>query len=246
MEEHYPTLRSGLADSLKLIINDVAQIEHHLDFVSITGDLTEAADAESYHVLHTLLAALSIPVFVIPGNHDLRSPLRKVFSSHFIADERETLDYQATFERVQVLGLDTVIEGEVSGRLTQRQLSWLHDLLTKDEFTHTVVSMHHPPFPIGQAEFDRIATLEGREQFGKLIRRSKSEVTVLCGHVHRPYQAIWNRANCIIAGSPASQVGSQFCFGNDSLDFVDEHYFYFIHDINELDGHRIGLQYVSL
>ncbi len=105
--------------------------------------------------------------------------------------------------------------------------------------------MHHPPFPIGQNEFDAIAMLEGREQFGQLLRKSRSDVIVLSGHIHRPYQATWNGASCYIAGGPSLQMGSHFCFGDDPLEVVDEPYAYFIHDIDGVAGHRVGLRYVK-
>lgn len=241
----YPQLRPGLINALTRIAIDLATIEQHLDFVSITGDLTEAGDAESYIALKKLFDNLSIPVLVIPGNHDTREPFRDVFASEFHAGNRATLDYYTAFDRVQVIGLDTLDEGEVGGRLTRQQLSWIENLLLASEYSHTVISMHHPPFPIGQKEFDAIAMLDGREQFAQLLRKSRSDVIVLSGHIHRPYQATWNGASCYIAGGPSLQMGSHFCFGDDPLEVVDEPYTYFIHDIDGAAGHRVGLRYVK-
>lgn len=244
--DRFPDLRTELVSALAKLINDLSTIQQRLDFISITGDLTEAGDAESYTALSELLSCIHIPVLLIPGNHDSRQSMSEVFTSEFRINGRVTLDYYTVIDDMQVIGLDTLDAGEVGGRLTSEQLLWLEDLLLQDEFTHSVISMHHPPFPIGQAGFDAIAALEGRDQFAKLLRQSRSEIIVLSGHVHRPYHATWNRASCHIAGAPSLQMGAQFCFGNDPLEVVDEPYAYFIHDIDRVAGHRMGMRYVKL
>ncbi len=244
--EEYPALRPGLVNALGKVFDDVAKIEKHLDFVSITGDLAERGNIESYEGLKKLLNAMSIPVFIVPGNHDNRDDLRRVFASAYYFTSNDPMDYQVDFGRVQVLGVDTVIEGKPSGRISDDQLSWLRSMLLHDYTDHTVVSMHHPPFPTGHAEFDEMAEVEGAEELGELIRRSKSKVVVLSGHVHRPYQTVWHGANCYIAGGPSFQMGSSFCFGDSRLQVVEEPFAYFIHAIDSQGTHSVGTRYVSL
>lgn len=242
----HPELRSGLVDALSRIFDDLAGIQQHLDFVSLTGDLAEAGDTESYIALQALFDRLDIPVLAIPGNHDSRQAFSAVLSTEFNVLGRATFDYHTSVDGIQIIGLDTLVSGQVGGRLTQEQLSWLEDLLLSDGFSHSVVSMHHPPFTIGQDQFDAISSLEGRDAFGALLRQSRSEVIVLSGHIHRPYQARWNQASCHIAGAPSLQMGASFCFGGDPLTAVDEPFAYFIHDIDKAAGHRVGTRYLSL
>jgi len=48
----------------------------------ITGDLADrSADAE-YGLLQELLAPLSMPFYLLPGNHDDRAALRRTFADH--------------------------------------------------------------------------------------------------------------------------------------------------------------------
>lgn len=242
----YPSLRPGLIDVLRKVFEDVVEIERHLDFISITGDLVEQGSTEAYEGLEQILSTLSIPVFVVPGNHDKRDDLQRVFSStHYVA-KASPMDYQIDFGRVQLLGVDTVVEGKPFGRLCNDQLSWLRSMLLDDCTDHTIISMHHPPFPTGHAEFDEMAEVEGAQELGELIRRTESKVVVLSGHVHRPYQTVWNGANCYIAGGPAFQMGSSFCFGDSRLDVVEEPFAYFIHAIDSEGTHNVGTRYVNL
>src|SRR6266404_9436716 len=49
------------------------------DVTVVTGDLVDHGEPDEYEQLRHLLAPLSMPVFVIPGNHDAREPLREAF-----------------------------------------------------------------------------------------------------------------------------------------------------------------------
>src|SRR5207237_4335102 len=49
------------------------------DVTVLTGDLVDRVAPAEYDHLRRLLAPLRMPVFVIPGNHDAREPLRAAF-----------------------------------------------------------------------------------------------------------------------------------------------------------------------
>src|SRR5208282_6555417 len=46
------------------------------DLVVATGDLADSGRTEEYEHLAGLLAPLPMPLYLIPGNHDRRDPLR--------------------------------------------------------------------------------------------------------------------------------------------------------------------------
>src|SRR5215831_9152144 len=52
------------------------------DAVVVTGDLTDRGQLDEYRHLAELLAPLSMPFYLIAGNHDERGALRAVFSAH--------------------------------------------------------------------------------------------------------------------------------------------------------------------
>lgn len=60
------------------------------DVTVVTGDLVDHGEPDEYEQLRHLLAPLSMPVFVIPGNHDAREPLREAFGTPATCRPRAT------------------------------------------------------------------------------------------------------------------------------------------------------------
>ena len=74
-------LAYGVIDTeaaLRRAVEAVAALVPQPDCVVVTGDLTDCGLAEEYEIVRDCLAALSMPVFVIPGNHDRRENLAAV------------------------------------------------------------------------------------------------------------------------------------------------------------------------
>ena len=241
-----PVIRNDVVEVIETLLTDLRSVEDYLDFIAITGDLTELGDIDSYRKIRTALNSFKIPVHMVPGNHDAREPFRELLSPSSPIPKSGPVDFHVDTGSVQIIALDTLIEGELTGRLTEDQITWLADKLMGGQHSHTVVMMHHPPFATGLIEFDNICTLEGHEKFSELIDNTDSDVTVLCGHVHRPYQALWKGANCYIAGSPAFQIGGEEPFGECELGLVDEPFAYLIHTLGASGEHLVSTRYVNL
>src|ERR1041384_7331471 len=58
----------------------VAGLRPHPDVVLITGDMAACGLAQEYEVLKALLKKLTMPVYMVPGNHDQRDTLKAVFA----------------------------------------------------------------------------------------------------------------------------------------------------------------------
>nr|WP_306267700.1 metallophosphoesterase [Pararhizobium sp. IMCC3301] len=244
--QDHPLLRNNLYDALEILFGDLREIQTNLDFVAVTGDLAENGDIGSYLKIKQFMDMLDIPVFVVPGNHDLREPFRSVFGSSGPLPEAGPLDFYVNSAEAQIIGLDSLIEGTMTGRLTDRQLDRLQTNLLSATAPHTIILLHHSPFSTGLAEFDEITTIEGDQVFGELIRNARSKVTLLCGHIHRPYHAVWMGAQCYVAGSPAFQFGGESPFGDCELGLVDEPFAYFIHSLRPAGDHVVSTRYVEL
>ena len=47
-----------------------------LDAILVSGDLSEDGSLESYHTFKEIIGRLEAPLYVIPGNHDVRTDAR--------------------------------------------------------------------------------------------------------------------------------------------------------------------------
>ena len=80
-----PHLRVGAgdreaADALAAAVRSVLALRPAPDAVVVTGDIANSAAAGEYERARELLAPLSMPVHVLPGNHDDRDALREFFA----------------------------------------------------------------------------------------------------------------------------------------------------------------------
>src|SRR5215472_14980502 len=124
------------------------------DLTVVTGDLTDHGSAEEYAHLRTLLAPLRMPVFLIPGNHDARDPLREAFGATGYLPADGFLQYTIEEYPLRLIALDTLVPGVHSGRLCAERLRWLDEALGAAPERPTLVLMHHPPFQTGIEHMD--------------------------------------------------------------------------------------------
>lgn len=156
------------------------------DVVVATGDLVERGQVDEYERLRELLQPLRMPVYLIPGNHDDRQNLPRVFERHrYLPRDGGFIQYVIDDWPVRLVALDTVIPGESGGRLCAERLHWLDTRLADAPERVTVVLMHHPPFVTGMRKMDEMG-LDGAQALGAVIRRHPQVERVVCGHLHRP------------------------------------------------------------
>ena len=175
------------------------------DVVLVTGDLVDAGMAEEYAHLKEILAPLATPVYVIPGNHDLREPLRAVFADHRYLPSGDFLHYVVDDRPVRLIALDTLAPGKPHGELCERRLDWLAARLDESD-RPTILFMHHPPFACGLREFDEARLNVGAERLAAIVQCHPNVERILCGHVHRPIQMRWAGTIASIAPSTAHQA----------------------------------------
>jgi Icc protein len=192
--------RVDTADFLKRAVAELNRLEPPPDVVVITGDLVDKGEPAEYDHLRRLLAPLSMPVFVIPGNHDSRAELRAAFGGDGYLPREGFLQYAVEDYSVRLVALDTLVPGEGGGELCAERLAWLDRTLAAEKRRPTAVLMHHPPFLTGIERMDR-AGLRGTDAFAAIIGRHPQVERILCGHLHR---AIDRRFAGTIAGTAPS------------------------------------------
>lgn len=239
-------VRPDVLEACRKVVADLATLTPALDAVLFTGDLTDGGSDDDYLLLQQTLKAIVVPVLVVPGNHDRRAALRRSFGPKIPFAEGPNLNYEFRLPGTRVLALDTLVEGRISGALSDDQLEWLADKLSAPSKELTLLIMHHPPFPSGIVPLDRMALVEGREQLAAIVAGYRGPLRIHAGHIHRPLQTMWNGVLCAIGGSPAFQHSLALGPNAEEPGATDEPYAYFLHQINGADNVSVHPRYVPL
>ena len=173
------------AEHLARAVTHLNGLQPRPDLVLATGDLVERGEVDEYERLREILAPLTMPLFLIPGNHDDRRNLASVFADHaYLPRNGDFAQYTVEDWPLRLVALDTLIPGESGGRLCAERLAWLEARLAEAPERPTLLFMHHPPFATGIASMDGMG-LEGIDALATVIRRHPQVERIACGHLHR-------------------------------------------------------------
>ncbi len=202
-------------DRLRRVVHAVNQCTHRPALVLVSGDLVSDPDQARYAYLRELLDELSMPYFLMVGNHDDREMLRRQFADHaylregqgtrggFVQYEIETSPRDNSDRSHRIVVTDTLKDGSHGGVLCDVRLGWLSDMLASGHDTPTVVAMHHPPFAIGLPGIDKYG-LENAADVLDVLTDAPAVHRLLSGHVHR---AVEFHHGCMTASTcPAVSV----------------------------------------
>lgn len=153
------------------------------DVVLVSGDCVDSGSGPEYERFRDLLRPLTMPVYVIPGNHDDRGHLRDAFGTQGAKSMAGFVQYVVDEWPVRLIALDTNIPGHHAGALCAERLRWLEERLSEAPARPTIIILHHPPFPTGLQVFDQRG-LEGAEAFGAIVARYPNIERVVAGHIH--------------------------------------------------------------
>jgi 3',5'-cyclic AMP phosphodiesterase CpdA len=196
---HGIDVNAGLAAALQ-------RIEAHRprpDLVLATGDLTADGEAAEYEALAELLAATTLPVYLLPGNHDDRARMR-LLPGHDYLPAGNYLHYVIDDYPLRVVVLDTLDPASPHGNMCPSRCDWLAAQLATEPARPTIVAMHHPPADIGIGWLNS-GQFTGRDSVRDIIAAHHQVQGILCGHVHRCAQLPLAHTRIHTAGSTAYQ-----------------------------------------
>lgn len=199
-------------ESLKNVLA-LVEDEPDLDFIVLSGDLSQDGSEASYRRLAELVSKFSVPVYVIPGNHDNTIIMNEVYPYKQVKADKHLL-----FPDWQVILLDSHKPHHVEGELSEKELEFMEQCLIKHP-QKAVIIFHHQPVDIGCAWLQPLG-LKNSQDFWQRLRPFKQASAVLFGHIHQVFET--NTNNVQLYSAPA--VCFQFK-GNQSefeLDYIPQ------------------------
>lgn len=175
-------------ECLARVVAAVGELPQRPDALLVSGDLADDGGATSYARVRELLAPLGLEPHVIPGNHDVRGPLREAFG--LPGSGEEPASHVAELGPLRLVCLDSTIPGGEGGALDEGRLGWLEEVLAADREAPTVIALHHPPLLTAMPAFERIGLAAAdREALAGIVARHPQVLRLVAGHVHRPIVA---------------------------------------------------------
>jgi predicted phosphodiesterase len=155
-----------------------------LDALALLGDLTEAADAESFGVVRERALALGVPVVAVPGNCDV-DPVDRSLTA-FEETRGERLAVSPGVLRIPSGGLLELVH--LAGEQGSTQLRGVRPSIDMPWPEVRIVLTHYPVLPLApeltRAGFRHSGDLTNRAAFERELREPGRPVIVVHGHLH--------------------------------------------------------------
>jgi len=164
--------------------------------IAVTGDLVQDDTRAAYDRFHDLVAQLELPVYCVPGNHDVREFMREAISqSPFHYCESVHINNWL------IVCIDSCMSGEAGGRVDDGELGRLATVLANSNADHAMICLHHPPLPVGSNWLDQVG-LENSDEFLSAIARPGNVRVAIFGHVHQAFEG--EHDSIKIIGTPST------------------------------------------
>lgn len=198
----------GVADSnamLDAAIDHLNALTPRPDLLLISGDLVDEGRDEEYASLRPRLDRCAMPYLVMPGNHDSREGIARIFADHGYLPKAGPMHYAIEDYPLRIVAFDTTVPGKHHGEAGPAGLAWLDRVLATDTTRPVLLAMHHHPFPCGIPYLDRYRCDDG-EALAAVVARHGHVERVVCGHVHRPVLRRWGGTVLVSCPSTATQI----------------------------------------
>jgi len=167
--------------SLESVFSHIQENYVDIDFLLLTGDVSQTGDKQSYKILNSLLQQLKFPIYCVPGNHDTPDFLQQIIPS-CPNDSVNTIQ----LGKFSLVLLDSWIENKHHGVISQDCLHQLEYYLRHNKDQFNIIAIHHPPVLINSKWLDDLSLLNKTELL-TLIEKYSQDTLVLFGHIHQEF-----------------------------------------------------------
>jgi len=207
------SLRGTVTHStLAAVLDHYQQSGWTADLIAMTGDVIQDDTRAAYERFIELIEPLGLPVYCVPGNHDVRPLMHEALS-------RPPFHYCASVEigKWLMTGIDSCLDDDAGGRVSDEELDRLEAVLAKTTAEHVAICLHHPPLAMGSKWLDQVG-LKNAEEFLRVIARFGKVRVALFGHVHQKFDE--QHESIKIIGTPSTC--RQFKPGSDDFALDEE------------------------
>lgn len=196
------------AQRLDLALEHISKEHDDAAFCVVSGDLTDRGSPQCYQFLHQRFVDAGVSYLPLVGNHDDRDAFRKYLTLPSTVHET-FVQYSVRLGDHRLICLDTLEQGKSEGYLCEERLQWLHNELSSDSDSPTVVFCHHPPKALHLPMLDPSRIRNGDELIE--ILKAYDCVKHLCfGHIHRPVSGAFGNLGFTAMRATSIQVPLPF------------------------------------
>ena len=147
--------------------------------VLATGDISQDETAGSYASFRRLIGERGLPIWCVPGNHDVPALLGSGLNGAPF-----TVGGHVVAGNWCVILIDSWLAGDHGGRIGAPQIDQLASLLDAESARHVLIAVHHHVLPVGSRWLDELG-LHNAAELLAVIDRAPNVRGVVAGHVHQ-------------------------------------------------------------
>lgn len=194
---------------LAAAVDALNRFEPAIDHVVLSGDLVEDATAAEYELLYALIEPLTMPVTLMPGNHDDARVLADTAPDRYgLAGAVPPLHQVVDLGDLVILAVDTSHVSTQAAVFDEDHVAWLEARLDELTGRPVLVFTHHPPFATGIEFMDRFGmTHESRRLLRMTLADHPNVLRVASGHIHRSIHTSMGGVPVSVCPSTAHHIG---------------------------------------
>jgi Icc protein len=182
--------------SLKKVLAKIRTDENNADCIILTGDLVHEPTKNAYQKVADHLSPLAIPIMSLPGNHDDPQMMQDIMGENGF-DTGRLLNIRSWL----VILLNSRLEDEHSGELTDAELAFLKTTLESNSDKHCLIALHHHPVTISSPWMDTMI-LNNANDFLSIIDDFNNVRGIIWGHIHQEFES--KRNDVLLIGTPST------------------------------------------
>ena len=186
-------------NSAKTIIEYIAKHKKSIDYLIITGDISEDSTMQSYSHLLDLLKPIKSNIYLMPGNHDSYEQIKLCCSLSTVKS-----DIFFSNDKWVVFMFNTKKEHSPNGFLKQDEIELFKKLLSDYPNKNFMIFLHHHPVLIGSESMDTMI-IENAQLLIDLIKSHNNIKGVSWGHIHNVFETEINNAKLFSSPSTCFQ-----------------------------------------